>query len=801
MAGELRKKGLSPENRVPWLHYHVHENMVTLSGQRLLSIVRFKGVSYGTKEKPELNKLFNNENRFFLSLGKKEGKNLMIQTWTTKSSISLDAEYKMELPVFQDFVDTYTAPFRKGKYRQVGYTVAFILKYKDLDEGIGRMNDILIMVNKMLNAFEPSVLGMEESANGSVYSQVGRYVSMLLNGEEQNVMASSTRLGDAVIDSVTNFAPYDYVENRPNSGGARYATTYDLRDYPAKTVPGMWDEAIEEQFDFTLVQTFMFEDRNKSKVNFKKQTVDLTSAEGETKQTKQLEDAVQDITQGDKLFGRYHAALIVYGETPQKAIENGATLDSIFSARDTRFIRSTVTNDDTYYSLFPGCTIAMYPVPKSTENLACGFSLHASPVGKADGNPPGDGKAWMPFRSVTDALYFFNAHNSPVGKNNTGERMPGHVSVVGMTGTGKTTLEGGLVLFASRWNPMYFCLDYNRSFENLLRALDTQYYVISPGEDTGINLFQLEDTPALRTHLFDQVLTMAGGGSEAEQKQIRSSIDAVMSHSVVENRGMSLLLQNIAPTEDENCLHVRLAKWCRICPDGSTGRNAWVCDAAVNRFDPMKFRRLAFDCTQIMKKSFFMKNRDIMEIFLNNMFFLKRMMHESQPGNMLINMIAECWIPLTFESTADSLKEVLKAGRTRGEILIMDTQSPEDLSESEHAPAVIQQVITQIWLANDKADEKQYAKFNIKGKEFEIISNFNPLAREFLIKQGQQSTVLSFDLPDDLKYWLPILSTTIGKEGNAAIAASVRERLGTDDPAKWVHVFLDEIQRMKQKED
>ncbi|EBM3646245.1 hypothetical protein ACEVCE_004964 [Salmonella enterica] len=79
------------------------------------------------------------------------------------------------------------------------------------------------------------------------------------------------------------------------------------------------------------------------------------------------------------------------------------------------------------------------------------------------------------------------------------------------------------------------------------------------------------------------------------------------------------------------------------------------------------------------KKNEIIQNRDIMEIFLNNMFFLKRMMHESQPGNMLINMVAECWIPLSFESTADSLKEILKAGRTRGEILMMDTQSPEDL--------------------------------------------------------------------------------------------------------------------------
>ncbi len=70
----IAQKGISPETRVPWMNYHVHENMVTVSGQRLISIVRFKGVSYATKEKPELNKLFKNENRFLLSLGKKKGR-------------------------------------------------------------------------------------------------------------------------------------------------------------------------------------------------------------------------------------------------------------------------------------------------------------------------------------------------------------------------------------------------------------------------------------------------------------------------------------------------------------------------------------------------------------------------------------------------------------------------------------------------------------------------------------------------------------------------------------------------------
>ncbi len=107
----------------------------------------------------------------------------------------------------------------------------------------------------------------------------------------------------------------------------------------------------------------------------------------------------------------------------------------------------------------------------------------------------------MPFRSANDSLYFFNAHNSPVGKNNTGERLPGHISTVGKTGSGKTTLEAELLVFASRWNPLIFCLDYNHSFENLLRALSTQYFVIKPGVSTGINLFQLEDSPELRNQL------------------------------------------------------------------------------------------------------------------------------------------------------------------------------------------------------------------------------------------------------------------------------------------------------------
>jgi len=783
------------------MKYHVHPNMVTMEGNRLISVIRLKGISHETRSEEELEQLYLQLNRYFIALGKKESKNLMLQSYITKSGVELNNEYSLTLPVLQDFVDAYTEPFRNGTFRQVGYTLAIILKYRDLDAGEKSMKELLTISSTMLAKYDISIMGMEVNAHGAVYSQIGRFFSELINGKEKDVLCSDTRLGDAVIDSVTNFEAYDFVENRPNPGGQRFATTYDLRDYPAGgSAPGMWDEAVEQQFDFTLVQTFIYEDRTKVKKDFKKHMADLSSVEGESKQTLELDDAVQKITQGDIAFGRYHAALIVYGKSPDEAIDNGAQMESIFTVRDASFIRSTMSNINTWYAQFPAATKVLYPMIKSTENLACSFSLHATPTGKARGNPIGDGTAMIPMRTVKDSLFLLNAHNSPLGQNNLGEMLPGHMAVTGQTGVGKTTLEAIILTFLSRWGPGFFGIDYNQSLRNLLEALDTEYFCLAPGTFTGINPFQFPDSPELRSFLFDQVLTCAGGTALTnadEEREIQLSIEAVMQHSVIGNRGMSLLLQNIT-RRGGNCLFTRLAKWCRKAgPEGYEGHNAWVLDSPTNKFNPVDFWRIAFDCTKILKREYATKHPDIMEVLLNTLFYMKRLMHSARPGQLLINFIAEYWVPLTFESTAEAIKEILKSGRTRGEILVMDTQSPEDALDTKYAPAVIQQVITAIWLANEKANREKYALFGVEGKVFDAIKDIHPLSREMVVVQGNQAVKLKLELNDSLKYWLPLLSST---DKNIAVAQRVRKSLNTKDPKIWVSAFLDEMARLTELE-
>ena len=527
---------------------------------------------------------------------------------------------------------------------------------------------------------------------------------------------------------------------------------------------------------------------------FLKQGADLGSVEGDTKQVQALEAATQRITEGELAFGCYHAAMMVYGATPQEAIENGAKMESVFAVRNTTFTRSTVTNIYSYYAQFPGFTTAVYPLKKSTENLACSFSLHNTPTGKAVGNPIGDGSALLPMQTDSMGLFLLNAHDSPVGQNNLGEKLPGHIAITGQTGAGKTTFEAILLVFISRWNNMLFGLDYNESLKNLALTLGTHYYTISPGKFTGINPFQLADSDELRQFLFDTVVTCAGGADSGEQKQIVKAIDSVMAHRVVKHRGMSLLLQGL-PELGGNCLRSRLAKWCRLSGDGE-GHNAWVLDSEVNLFDPTQFRRLMFDCTSVLQKTYVSKHPAIMEVLLNTLFFIKQQMHKSEPGALLVNFVAEYWVPLSFESTAERIKEILKSGRTRGEILMMDTQSPEDAIATEYAPAVIQQVITSVWLANEKADREGYAKFGIRGKVFDELRKMRALSREMLVLQGGQAVKLKLDLaakdpdgsPGKLKYWLPLLSSD---SKNLAVAEEVRRQLQTNDPALWVPAFLE----------
>jgi type IV secretory pathway VirB4 component len=97
----------------------------------------------------------------------------------------------------------------------------------------------------------------------------------------------------------------------------------------------------------------------------------------------------------------------------------------------------------------------------------------------------------------------------------------------------------------------------------------------------------------------------------------------------------------------------------------------------------------------------------------------------------------------------------------------------------------VQQVATEIYLPNPKADFNEYVNgFKVSEAEFDIIRNMGEESRMFLIKQGHQSMIGRLDLAgfDDE---LAILS---GSVDNVELLDTITAEVG-DDPNAWLPVF------------
>ncbi|ENE6639021.1 conjugal transfer protein [Salmonella enterica] len=782
------KNACNHDDYYPAMLHHVTREIVVQRGEKLLAVLSLAGSPHETTDHYKLVRSYNHLNTFFRTLGRSEGSNLAIWTWLTKRRINIDDQYLFDNKFCQALADKYIERFRDNEFYEVRYSIALVLKYSDLEDGIKRISDMLRRAKSSLKRYDVSILGLSENERGVPFSEIGAFFSRFFNGYERPIPLSDNDISDSLIDSYINFET-DFIEIRPNKGGHRYAATYDLREYPSQSGIGMWDEILSVNCEFTLTQSLQYVQRNKSKKMLETHTNNLESSEGESEQVKELKDAQEYITSGRLQFGNYHGALVVYADSRATALDRASKIIDAFSLSGADWVRSTGSNLYTFFSQFPAAheKNIPFPEPKTTRNLVSGFSLHSMPSGKQYGNPVGDGTALMPMMTDNAGAFFFSNHNSPLDQDNTGEPFAGHTLILGATGTGKTTLEGVMTTFTDRFNPMLFVIDYNQSNENLLRALHTHYVVIRRGENTNIQPFQFPDSPKLRSYLYELVETAAGGSDVVtgeESGQIKVAVDAVMNLSVVSQRRFSTVLQMIPP-KGGNSLYVRLSKWCAA----TNGKLAWALDSPENHFNPADYQRLAFDATDIMKEP-----DETTEAVLSLLFFTKELMHEK--GGFLLNLCAEFWVPANFPTTAKKMKDILKAGRMRLEYLILDSQSPEDAISCTIFDAIIQMTPTKMFLPNSDASWAGYKKCGLTRQEYNKLAELDKYSRKLLLKQGHQSCILDYGLYD-FDDFLPVISST--KE-NVQIAAKIREELNTNDPDIWVPAFQAEMRRQRENQ-
>jgi type IV secretion system protein VirB4 len=607
-----------------------------------------------------------------------------------------------------------------------------------------------------------------ELGKGGVGSEPAEFLGMLVNAEARPVLAPSGDLGEALATRRLNFG-LDVMEFAPSGGQpAVFGAMISLKDYPARSSPGMLDGVLRLPCEMVLTESFAFFDRQVSLDRMGLSLRRLRAADNDALSLRdELAAARDEAGAGRAAYGEHHLTLLVKSESLDGLDGAVAEAQSALAEAGAIAVLEDVNLEPAFWAQFPGNF--KYIARKamiSAANFASLASLHGHPLGQSKDLHWGDPVTVL--ETTAFGPYNFNFHAGDLG----------NFTVIGPSGTGKTALLTFLIAQANKFKPRVVFFDKDRGAEIFIRAAGGRYDQLAPGEPSGLNPLQLPDTPENRTFLIEwleRLLAPAGAPLDAEERSILAdAVDANYAQDPAHRRLRFLreLLRGVRrPSAGD--LAARLGAWCE------DGEHGWLFDNAEDRLS-LEAELLGFDMTRLL---------DHPVVRTPAMMYLFHRVEQRLDGQPAIIIVDEGWKALDDAVFVERIRDWQKTIRKRNGVVGFCTQSAGDALQSHIASAIVEQSATQIFFPNSRAKVIDYVEgFGLSEHEFDLVRTLPDTSRCFLIKQADHSVVARLDLSG----MGGLLKVLAGNERSVRRLDILRERLG-DDPKAWVEPFLAEV--------
>ncbi|CDM25183.1 ATPase provides energy for both assembly of type IV secretion complex and secretion of T-DNA complex (VirB4) [Castellaniella defragrans 65Phen] len=658
------------------------------------------------------------------------------------------------------------------------------------DESIERLDSAVRALTAGLYRYDPQILGIVDR-RGLAFSETAELMGFLLSGTHRPVPISRERLRETLPQARPIFGRHGELGELRTVAGSRLFGMMELRDYPEATKPGHLDRLLGLPHEFVLTQSWGSHTGAAAKKLVKKHHKLLVdSGDDSVSQVTQLTDVMDDLTSARLGLGDHHATLLVYGTSADSVRQALAQTATALAEDAVGFRPLDRALEAGFWAQLPGnWHWRPRPVPVTSLNFLCFSSLHNQLTGKPAGNPWGPAVTML--KTQTGSPFFFNFHASTEDLDETGKRRPGNTLIIGMTGTGKTVLQGMLLTQAQKFGAACVVWDKDQGMQVLIMALGGRYFNIRLGEPTGWNPFQMEATKGNVAFMVRLVTYLAERQGEAVTTRQRADItQAVQQLTTLIDRPARTLstLNTLLPnpySEDDtrSTIHARLAPWCQ------GGEYGWVFDNPTDDLDlqtssdrPALF---GFDLTELL---------DDDEVRGAATLYLKHRVDALHDGRRIINLYDECQHPLKDAHFQESMQDAARTIRKKNGVLALATQEPGAIIDNPVGASLVQQTATLILLPNPKARARDYIEgFGLTVAEFELLQSLGEASRKFLVKQGASVTVAQLDLSgcDDE------LLVFSGSPDMAEIAEAAVAQAGTD-PAAWLPVYLAAVKQARQ---
>lgn len=769
-------------DRLPYAR-HIDDFTIETRDGMLLQFIHLAGLPFETADSDELNyrKVLRDgalralaTSRFALyhHIVRREVSPELTGSFADDFSRALDDAWRRRLATKKLYVnDLYLTIVRRPLQGRVGLVEGLVGRLTGRTQRAQTANDMreLTAARETLLAtlapYGARALKVYDTTRGPC-SEPMEFLSSLFNGQTRPVLLPHADLGQHLPHRRVSFGA-DTVELSRNGPLSRsFGAVLSIKDYPPQTAPGMLDDLLRLPHELTISQSFGFVDRQASLNRMNLVLRRMQSADDEAVSLRQgLRDAKDDVAAGRAAFGEHHLTVTVWAPSLQLLNEAAAEVQSAFTDMGIVAVREDVNLEPAFWAQFPGNfrDIARRAII-STANFAGFASGHNFPVGQISANHWGD---FVTVLETTSAgPYHFNFHNNDLG----------NFTLIGPSGSGKTVVLGFLLAQARKFNPRIVFFDKDRGAEIFLRAIGGSYDAIRPGQPTGFNPLAIADTPANRGFLAEWTERLVARPAEIlEADELARIRDAVDANFEQEPRFRRLRYFAELFRGDRRPHATDLAA--RLRPWWGEGEHAWAFDNEIDALD-LDARTIGFDMTQVL---------DQPALRTPTMMYLFHRVEQRLDGEPTLVIIDEGWKALDDDVFVGRIKDWQKTIRKRNGLIGFATQSAQDALESRISSAIIEQAATQIFMANPKAQARDYMEgFGLTEHEFNLVKGLPDTSRCFLIKHGTDSVVARLNLAGEPD----ILTVLSGRERTVRLLDSIREQVG-DDPAKWLPRLLE----------
>ena len=615
-----------------------------------------------------------------------------------------------------------------------------------------------------LARYDARMLSVYDTPTG-LCSEPLEFLSALYNSEMRPV---SLPFGDA-----GEYLPYrrvsfgqDMFELGPGTSSEHsFGAIVSIKDYPSHTSPGMFDDLLRLPVDMVLSQSFAFVERGDGLARMNLALRRMRASDDEAISLRdEFVHAKDDLAAGRAAFGEHHMSIALMGNSPQAVDQSVSEVQSALTDLGLISVREEIGLEPAFWAQFPGnFNYIARRALVSSGNFASLASGHNFPIGSATGNHWGEAVCLL--ETTAAGPYHFNFHHGDLG----------NFTLIGPSGSGKTVVLNFLLAQARKYRPRIVSFDKDRGAELFIRAIGGRYDVLRPGEPSGLNPLLLAESAENRKFLLDWASRLVA----TDRSTILPAESAIIEDAIAANFSAPRRLRRLRHFAELLRGSERPHPgdlWSRLRPWWGDGERAWLFDNIEDTTD-LAAETVGFDMTRIL---------DDPVLRTPTMMYLFHRVEERLDGSPAIIVVDEGWKALDDDVFVVRIKDWEKTIRKRNGIVGFATQSAEDALSSRIASAIVEQAATQIFMANPKAQARDYIDgFGLTEHEFELIRTLSDQSHCFLIRHGRDSVVARLNLKGEAE----ILTILSGRERTVRLLDEIRARIG-DDPADWLPVSV-----------